>query len=326
VRAPNGARFRRTPRGVLPELVATLGERREASRRRGKLVAANAIKILMNSLYGVLGAGSSRLFSPDVANAVTHFGQWAIRGAVDCAEELGYAVIYGDTDSLFVESGESDPERALGVAESLRETIDRRIGEQVRDGFGCESFLELEFEKLYRRFFLPEVRGGEVGSKKRYAGLLVTEAGEEQIEFVGLEAVRRDWSAVAKRFQRELLRLVFHDEPVEAFVVDFLARLRGGELDDLLVYKKAIRKSLDAYTQTTPPHVKAARKLGQRAGRIIAYVMTAAGPEPAGETSAPPDYEHYIEHQIQPVADAVLRFLGLEFEAIAGTQRQLRLF
>jgi DNA polymerase-2 len=196
----------------------------------------------------------------------------------------------------------------------------------VRDGFGCESFLELEFEKLYRRFFLPEVRGGEVGSKKRYAGLLAAEAGEEQVEFVGLEAVRRDWSAVSKRFQRELLDLVFHDQRVEAFVVDFLRRLRAGEFDDLLVYKKAIRKSLDAYTQTTPPHVKAARKLGSRAGRIIAYVMTSAGPEPAGETTAAPDYEHYIEHQIRPVADAVLRFLGLEFEDIAGTQRQLRLF
>ena len=100
----------------------------------------------------------------------------------------------------------------------------------------------------------------------------------------------------------------------------------AGVIDDLLVYKKAIRKSLDAYTQTTPPHVKAARKLGSRAGRIIAYVMTSAGPEPAGETTAAPDYEHYIEHQIRPVADAVLRFLGLEFEDIAGTQRQLRLF
>jgi DNA polymerase-2 len=138
--------------------------------------------------------------------------------------------------------------------------------------------------------------------------------------------VRRDWSAVSKRFQRELLDLVFHDQRVEAFVVDFLRRLRAGEFDDLLVYKKAIRKSLDAYTQTTPPHVKAARKLGARAGRIIAYVMTSVGPEPAGETTAPPDYEHYIEHQIRPVADAVLRFLGLEFEDIAGTRRQLRLF
>ena len=107
---------------------------------------------------------------------------------------------------------------------------------------------------------------------------------------------------------------------------NFLADLRAGRFDDLLVYKKAVRKALDEYTETTPPHVRAARKLGSRAGRIISYVMTTSGPEPAGETTAPPDYDHYIEHQIRPVADAVLRFLGIDFQDAAGTRRQLRLF
>jgi DNA polymerase elongation subunit (family B) len=326
IHAPNGAAFRRLPCGVLPELVATLGERRAAARQAGNTVATHAIKILMNSLYGVLGAGSSRLFHPEVANAVTHLGQWVIRGAASHAERLGYRVIYGDTDSLFLDAGMDDPQAALVVAGELRAAIDREVGARVRAEFGCESFLELEFEKLYRRFLLPEVRGGDVGSKKRYAGLLVGEDGTERIEFVGLEAVRRDWSAVSKRFQRELVDLVFHDRPVEAYVREFLAALRAGALDDLLVYKKAIRKSLDAYTETTPPHVKAARKLGDRAGRIVAYVITRAGPEPVGMTTAPPDYDHYVEHQLEPIGDAVLRFLGLEFADVAGTRRQLRLF
>jgi DNA polymerase-2 len=325
IRAPNGARFRREPPGVLPELVADLGARREAARRAGNTVAAHAIKILMNSLYGVLGAGSSRLFHPDVANAVTHLGHWVIRCASGHAEALGYPSIYGDTDSLFLDSGEDSAERALAVAERLREEIDRAVGDRVRLEFGCQSRLELEFEKLYRRFFLPEVRGGEVGSKKRYAGLVIAN-GEERVEFVGLEAVRRDWSAVSKRFQRELLTLVFHDRPVEPYVVGFLADLRAGRFDEQLVYKKALRKSLEAYTETTPPHVKAARKLGTRPGRIIAYVMTTAGPEPVEKVTAPPDYDHYVEHQIAPIGDAVLRFLGLEFEEVAGTRKQLRLF
>jgi len=326
IRAPNGACFRRRPPGVLPELVATLGERRAAARGAGNAVAAYATKILMNSLYGVLGAGASRLFHPEVANAVTHLGHWVIRGAASHAAALGYTVIYGDTDSLFLAAGEEDPAQALALGETLRATIDREVGTRVRAEFGCESLLELELEKLYRRFLLPEVRGGEVGSKKRYAGLVVDAGGTERVEFVGLEAVRRDWSAVSKRFQRELLDLVFHDRPVEAFIQAFLADLRAGKLDELLVYKKALRKSLDAYTETTPPHVRAARKLGDGAGRIIAYVMTVAGPEPVGATTAPPDYDHYIEHQLAPIADAVLRFLGLEFADVAGTRRQLRLF
>jgi DNA polymerase-2 len=325
VRAPNGARFRRDVPGIIPELLTQLATEREQAKRSGNAVKANAIKILMNSFYGVLGAGASRLFSPDVANAVTSFGRHLIRYAADCAASSGHEVLYGDTDSLFIYANEPDAPRALQLGERLRAEIGAAVAERVRTEFGCESFLELEFEKRYVRFFLPEVRGGKVGSKKRYAGLLV-EDGQEHIEFVGLESVRRDWSEVSKGFQRQLMQRVFHDQPVEDFVRGFLADLRSGKFDNQLTYKKAIRKDIDAYTKTTPPHVKAARKQGVPTGRIIAYVMTLNGPEPVGELTAPPDYPHYIEHQIAPIADAVLHFLGSDFDSMAQTKKQLALF
>ena len=177
---------------------------------------------------------------------------------------------------------------------------------------------------------MPEVRGGATGSKKRYAGL-VAGPGGETLELVGLEAVRRDWSAVARRFQRELLELAFHDQPVEQFVRDFVADLRAGRFDDELAYRKAIRKPLESYTKTTPPHVKAARKQAGGPGRIVTYVVTTAGPEAAGETTAPPDYDHYVTQQLRPIADALLHFLGApDFDTIAGIHRpegrQLGLF
>ncbi len=325
VRAPNAAHFRRDVPGIIPELLTQLASEREQAKRSGNAVKANAIKILMNSFYGVLGAGASRLFSPDVANAVTSFGQDLIRYAGDFAASRGHEVLYGDTDSLFVYANEPDDERALELGERLRAEIGAAVAQRVQTEFGCESVLELEFEKLYRRFFLPEVRGGKVGSKKRYAGLIV-EDGREDIEFVGLESVRRDWSEVSKRFQRELMQRVFHDQPVEAFIRGFLVDLCAGKFDDQLTYKKAIRKDIDAYTKTTPPHVKAARKQVAPTGRIIAYVMTRNGPEPLGDLTAPPDYPHYIEHQIAPIADAVLRFLGTDFDSIAQTKKQLALF
>ncbi|MFQ5668547.1 MAG: DNA polymerase II, partial [Candidatus Binatia bacterium] len=325
VRAPNGARFRRDVAGVIPDLLTRLAAEREQASSRGHRVKANAIKILMNSFYGVLGAGASRLFSPDVANAVTHFGQHLIRVAARYAEARGHTVLYGDTDSLFVDPGEHDSERAQQLGERLRAEIGAAVARQVREEFGCESFLALDFEKRYARFFLPEIRSGKVGSKKRYAGLIV-ENGREEIEFVGLEAVRRDWSAVSKRFQRGLLQRVFHDQPVAEFIKGFVAELRAGRFDSELTYKKAIRKDIGAYTKTTPPHVKAARKQSTPGGRIIAYVMTLNGPEPLGELTAPPDYAHYIDHQIAPIADAVLRFLGLDFASIVQTKQQLALF
>jgi DNA polymerase-2 len=325
ITAPNGARFRRELRGILPDLLSRLAEEREQAKRSGRSVKANAIKILMNSMFGVLGSGASRLFFPEVANAITHAGQRLIKIAADHACGRGYDVIYGDTDSLFVDSGERDPARAHALGEALRADVGEAVATAVRREFDRESFLELEFEKLYHRFFLPEVRGGKVGSKKRYAGLLL-ENGHERIEFVGLESVRRDWSELSKRFQGELLRLVFHDQPIEEFVRKFVAELREGKLDGLLAYKKAVRKDLDAYTKTTPAHVKAARKQRQGNSRIIEYVVTRNGPEPVGEETAPPDYGHYIEHQLEPVADAVLRFLDTDFASVTNSRKQLALF
>ncbi|TMB17023.1 MAG: DNA polymerase II [Deltaproteobacteria bacterium] len=326
VRTPGGAAFRRDETGVLPELVARLAVERARARTAGDGVGAQAIKILMNSLFGVLGSPASRLFSPAVANAITTAGQYVIRLAAGAVEALGHQVIYGDTDSLFVDLGEPDTARAAARAEELRAAIASAVAEAITRDFGCASHLELEFEKVYVRFFLPEVRGGATGSKKRYAGLVVGAKGEE-LDVVGLEAVRRDWSGVARRFQRELLGLVFHDRPVADFIRAFVGDLSAGRFDGELAYRKAIRKPLAQYTKTTPPHVKAARKQTTAAGRIVTYVVTGAGPESVGETTAPPDYGHYVTQQLQPIAEAILRFLGgPDFEEIIGARRQLSLF
>jgi len=320
---PSGAGFRLDEEGILPALVARLWEERSACKARGDAIGSQATKILMNSLFGVLGSPVSRLFSPPVANAITASGRWVIEQAAAHVRSLGYAVIYGDTDSLFVDCGEDDTNRARERGEALRDAVAAAVARVVTAEFGCASHLELEFEKVYDRFFMPEVRGGQAGSKKRYAGMV-----GERLELVGLEAVRRDWSSVARRFQRELLALVFADQPVEAFIVATLAALRAGTLDAELVYRRTVRKPLESYTRTTPPHVKAARKQGgDDRGRIIRYVVTRAGPEPVDALTAAPDYDHYIEAQLQPIAEAILRFVpGVDFAALAGLRRQLSLF
>jgi DNA polymerase-2 len=323
LRTPNGTVFRREA-GILPALVTRLWHERDAARAAGDTLRAHATKILMNSLYGVLAAITCRFFSPAIANAITLTGQHVIHLAAAETRRLGYDVIYGDTDSLFVDPHEDDPTRAAERAQSILTTVSDALERRLREEFGVVSHLELEFEKCYRRFFMPEVRQGRGGSKKRYAGLLV-ENGEPRLELVGLEAVRRDWTPLARRFQRELLDLVFHDRPVEAFIRTLLDDLRAGKLDDLLGYKKAIRKSLDAYTTTTPAHVKAARKSDSPPGRMVEYVMTSEGPEPVDQRRGALDYEHYVEKQIEPIADAVLRFLGVHFGDIVGRARQLNL-
>ena len=101
------------------------------------------------------------------------------------------------------------------------------------------------------------------GARKRYAGLVATERGPRLV-FTGMEAVRSDWTELAKEVQRELYARLFADQPVEPYLLDVVARLRAGELDDRLVYRKALRKRPEAYTTTTPPHVAVARTLGRR--------------------------------------------------------------
>ncbi len=322
IHTPGGAAFRREP-GILPDLVAHLWRERDAARTGADALGAHAIKILMNSLYGVLAATSCRFFSPAIANAITHTGQYLIHLAADEVRRLAYAVIYGDTDSLFVDVAADDETQALRRAEEIRVAVSAALVRRLREEFGLESFLELEFEKCYRRFFMPEVRSGAGGSKKRYAGLVT--GATEVVEFVGLEAVRRDWTPLAKRFQRELLDRVFHDRPVEEFIREFLADLRDGRLDALLSYKKAVRKRLAEYTRTTPAHVKAARKQQGPQQRIVEYVMTTAGPEPVDARQGALDYGHYVDKQIEPIADAVLRFLSIHFGDVIGRARQLEL-
>jgi len=212
--SPNGARFEREG-GILPELLDRLFPLREQAQRENDPRRAQAIKILMNSFYGVLGTPRCRFYSPDTANAITSLGQKILRWTRDAFERRGLPVLYGDTDSLFVDLGsEPDDARAAARGRALAEELNREIAESIAREYQVESRLELRFEKLYSRLLLPALRGSSQGSKKRYVGML-RENGEERLHFVGLESVRRDWTDLAKQYQRELVHLVFHDRPVE---------------------------------------------------------------------------------------------------------------
>jgi DNA polymerase-2 len=231
---------------------------------------------------------------------------------------MGYAVLYGDTDSLFVSAGTPDPAEARRRGEHLVSRLNRDLAEHVREAYGVVSRMELEMQCLYRRLFLPSVRHGTAGARKRYAGLVV-EGGKETIHFTGMEMVRRDWTEVSKIFQRGLFERVFRGEDPGPWIREFIGDLRSGAHDDHLVYRKALRKRIAEYTATTPPHVKAAKILGARPGQIIDYVITINGPEPASARTGTFDYAHYVDKQIRPVAEAVLSHLGLDFDDLAGT-------
>ena len=320
IEAPNGARFRRR-RGILTELLDELFASREKAKTAGNKIASDAIKVLMNSFYGVLGTSACRFSHPLLANAITSFGKHFLLWAKGWMEQRGLAVLYGDTDSLFVAGSRT------GDGARLARHLNADLAAYVAATWRVRSYLEMEFEIRYERLLLPSVRGGGRGATKRYVGLT---GGE--LQFTGMEVVRRDWTALAHEVQRELYRRLFADEPIEEYLRAVIGEVTAGRRDEQLVYHKALRKDADDY-RASAPHVVAARKQaaagpGEASSwrSVIEYVITVEGPEPAAERAHRIDYEHYIERQIRPVAEPVLAISRRDFGEVRRNERQLELF
>jgi DNA polymerase-2 len=313
--APNGARFSRSE-AILPAVLERFRARREEAKARGERHADQALKIMMNAMYGVLGAASCRFFDPAIANAITGFGQQILHWTRDAFEAAGVTVLYGDTDSVFVSLGSHD-------AAALRAAVETHIGERIRAEYGVASQLELELEGVFEHLLLPRVRGGGKGSKKRYAGWR-----DGRLVVVGLEAVRRDWPDLAHRLQEGMLERLFTGRDPAPFVREVVAELRAGARDAELVYVKRIRKGALERYEANAPHVQAARKAGHVPGGVIRYVITRSGPEPVlpGRPLPPAlDHAHYVEKVLKPVADSILDVLGGSFDEALGAPKQLRL-
>ena len=320
-----GASFARE-RAILPDLVHAIWEERDRAKERGDAAMSQATKILMNSFYGILGATGCRFHDSRLASSITRRGHEIIRRTREVIEQGGETVIYGDTDSLFVLLGaDVDEMAARGRGAEIAARLNAWWRRTVEREHRLESFLEIEFETLFLKFLMPTVRGDVTGSKKRYAGLVRTRDGGQDLVFKGLESVRTDWTPLARVFQRELYRRVFTGEPFEAYVRGTLEAMLAGEHDEALVYRKRLRRSIEDYTRNVPPHVQAARKLGRKV-RWVRYVITASGPEPVEEGKPPPrpDYDHYRERQLAPAADGLLHFLDTSFDTI--TDRQMAIF
>lgn len=322
--APNGARFR-NDEGILPQIISSLWKERDQAKKENDDVKSYAIKIIMNSFYGVLANPSCRFYSLDMGNAITSFARETIKETANLLEEKGYTVLYGDTDSVFVDLKVNNYDDAKKSGDSLAEYINNYFKMRVQQKYNRKSLLELEFEKVFKVLMLPMMRGSSGGAKKRYAGLLIKD-GKEEMSVTGMEIVRRDWTEMAKEVQKEMLDRVFHKKEVAEYIKKVVEDIKDGKNDEKLIYRKSIRKDLSEYTKTTPPHVKAARMLPKLRSNIIEYYMTVNGPEPVEITKSSIDYDHYIEKQIKPIAETILALFGQNFDDVISGTNQKSLF
>jgi DNA polymerase II len=318
IKTLNGYNFSST-KHFLPEFIDQLIEQRNLAKKEKDKQLSQAIKILMNSFYGVMGSFGCRFYHPNLPTAITGTGHKLLLGSKEYLAEKDYEVIYGDTDSLFVKLKEGEGEKAEANGNRIAKELNIYWSEKIKKEYSLKSYLEIEFEKYYRKFILTPARGSETGAKKRYAGLL-SENGKEKIEFVGMEFVRSDWTRLAKEFQVELYNRIFNNEEIENWLREIVNKVKTAEYDDKLVYRKRLRKDVDEYTKNIPQHVKAARLLPEASGTVY-YVITKRGPIPVELKHTDIDYDHYIEKQLKPIADSVLILLGESFDSIVQSDQ-----
>jgi DNA polymerase-2 len=332
----NNAKFS-IENNILPGIIDELWKSRDSSKADNNKPLSQAIKIIMNSFYGVLGSTGCRFYDPRVCSSITLRGHEIIQRTRDWIIAQGLDVIYGDTDSVFVWLGNDRTDNdAQIIGKKLARGLNVWWRNNIRDEHAIESYLEIEFETHYSDFLMPTIRGSNIGSKKRYAGIIKNTSEvdgksvvNEELVFKGLETVRTDWTILAKEFQQALYLLIFKGEPYKDYICRTVTKLLDSHYDDRLVYKKRLRRKLSEYHKSTPPHVKAARKLYDLSGDLLGlgdtiyYIITVNGPEPISHQASVIDYQHYIDKQLQPIANSILNFVDDSFEKITDQQLPL---
>lgn len=314
--------FRRDPPGFYKSVLETLLRLRRAVRDDMKKYPPGspeylvlderqrALKILANASYGYMGWVGARWYFRPGAEAVTAVGRDIIRKAIKLAEDLGLEVIYGDTDSLFV---------------SNRPEVNKFVDEVMR-----ALELDIKVDKVYKRVFFTE-------AKKRYVGVL----DDGRIDIVGFEAVRGDWSEIAKEVQENVARIVLETGDVKKatdYVRNIVLELKHQRIPlEKLVIWKTLTKSLDEY-EVSAPHVAAAKKMISSGFKVekgdkVGYVII-KGQSPISSRALPYfmaklsdiDADYYVKHQIIPAAMRILEYFGVsekQLEAVSKAGRTL---
>jgi DNA polymerase alpha subunit A len=222
-------------------------------------IRQKAIKLTANSMYGCLGFSNSRFFAQPIAALVTAMGRETLQRAVDIAQEtVGLEVIYGDTDSIMINTRINDPNE-LKTVEELGEKVKKEVNRLYKT-------LELEIDGIFRSMLLLK--------KKKYAAVTVRKGpnGEPVYakEMKGLDLVRRDWCVQSKDTGRFVLDRILSREDKETVIKDIhdhlealAQKMRSGELPlDKYVITKGLSKHPNDYPDAkSQPHVHVAKMM-----------------------------------------------------------------
>ncbi|KAG9309455.1 hypothetical protein JVU11DRAFT_10424 [Chiua virens] len=327
------------PQGVLPRLIATLVQRRrqvkslmkDRSITHAKLlqydIKQQALKLTANSMYGCLGFEYSRFYARPLAALTTFKGREILTHTCELAESLELEVVYGDTDSVFVNSNATELSEALKISADFKKAVNDRY-----------KLLEIDLDSVFARLLLLQ--------KKKYAALKVEDGSRFSVEVKGLDMKRREYCALSKNVSQYVLDQILSGEATETVVEnihEYLAtvgaNVRSGKIqvEDFIIFKRLGKNPEDYPDAKSQPHVQVALRLkakggNARVGDVIPYIFCLTpGDESAKSAQADrarhpdefkkaasnelsTDYEHYLAHQVLPPIERLC-------DPIEGTDR-----
>lgn len=315
-----GHRFLKKPDGFFKRIISNLIDMRSSIKREMEDVDGyekkildmrqKSIKILTNAFYGYTGWNAARWYRRECAEATTAWGRYFIQNVIKKAEAMGFEVIYGDTDSIFVKSDINLIEKA--------EKLSAEVSEEMP--------LELEIEERYDTIFFTD-------KKKRYAGL--TADGEILVR--GLEVRRGDWCELAKEVQSNVIELILQKRDPDGallFVKDMIKRIKKGEMPfDKFVIYKTLTKKIERYEVQQAHTIAASRAMAHNVkydvGSKVPYVIC-KGSAKVSERAYPAEFidkddidaEYYIHHQIIPVSLRILSYFGYTESSMLGVEQK----
>jgi DNA polymerase I len=340
IETPFGACFvsKKIREGIIPKIISKLIKERDVVKKLLKIstdenekraldAKQEALKRMANAFYGYTGYMRARLYSIEIANAITSCGRFLIQKTKEIVErDKRFKVIYGDTDSLFIKTPAKSFEEAFELGKEIEAKINAEIG----------NIVTTKIENVFKTLLIL--------TKKRYAGLAVEEVNGQSREIIimkGIETVRRDWCDLTSKTLYNVLEILLKEQnpkKVFDFVKDVIKKIERNEIpiEDLVV-TKSISKPLSTY-KGVQPHVELVKKIKKRApaeapaiGDRVGYVIV-QGPQLVSERAEDPEYvkahnlkidsRYYIESQILPPLERVFDVLGIKKSELLGVGKQ----
>ena len=328
--SPSGARFMSKERrvGLLPTILENLMNERDEIKARMKGTSdpheyryldglQGAVKVLMNTFYGMFASSFYRFTDKNIGAAITSFARANVKGIISDVESEGVSVIYSDTDSVFMQSPHHDLEGSVGFGTAMAERFSRDGG-------------TLEFEKLLEPFFTH-------GMKKRYVGKVVWPKASDELLVRGYEIRRSDSFDLQSNMLTDLFGMILEERNDEALAMvrSTVQRVQSGDVSpsELVISKTC--KGLDAYENPDRmANVQAARKLMAMGydfipGMKVSWIVTDSKSTPQSvepyisgtEFASKPDYRYYAERLAQTASRITEVFGWEERDLMLGSQQ-----